>query len=77
MLQVNSQFFQINTRVELGDHKVCTRTIVLRPSVNGSTLQDGETTISVLSREQDTICQGEQPGQNTNEEQSDSDEDLS
>ena len=77
MLQVNSQFFQINTRVELGDHKVCTRTIVLRPSVNGSTLQDAETTISVLSREQDTICQGEQPGQNTNDEQSDSDEDLS
>ena len=56
MLQVTSQFYQINTKVELGDHKVCTRTTVLRPSVNDSKLKDSESTISVLSREQDTIC---------------------
>lgn len=54
MLQVNSQFFQINSKVILGDYQVCTRTIVLRQSANPDTLS--KQSISVLNREQDTVC---------------------
>lgn len=75
MLQVNSQFFQINTKVELGDQQVCTRTIVLRPSVNNSTLQDSESTISVISREQDTVCR--ELEDSSTEQQTNDDENLS
>ena len=75
MLQVNSQFFQINTKVELGDQKVCTRTIVLRPSINNSTLKERETTISVISREQDTVCRELIDSQT--EQQKNGDENLS
>jgi len=54
MLQVNSQFFQINTKVMLGDYVYCMRTKVLRESAT----PDGETTpkVTVLSRQQDTLC---------------------
>ncbi|GAA6138870.1 hypothetical protein NBRC116583_26170 [Arenicella sp. 4NH20-0111] len=72
MLQVNSQFFQINTKVELGDTKVCTRTIVLRQSANPEKLTDQ--TITVLSREQDTICKEE--AEDSGAEESIIDEDL-
>lgn len=58
MLQVNSQFFQIYTRVELGDSVVCSRTSVLRKSANPATLDDQQ--ISVLNREYDTVCKAEQ-----------------
>lgn len=72
MLQVNSQFFQINTKVELGDTKVCTRTIVLRQSANPEKLTDQ--TITVLSREQDTVCKEE--AEDNGAEESVIDEDL-
>ncbi len=72
-LQVNSQFFQINTKVELGDYQVCTRTIVLRASANPDTLSDQ--TISVLSREQDTVCK-EEPAGDTGTDESENNEDL-
>lgn len=72
-LQVNSQFFQINTKVELGDYQVCTRTIVLRASANPDTLSDQ--TISVLSREQDTVCK-EEPAGETGTDESENNEDL-
>lgn len=72
-LQVNSQFFQINTKVELGDYQVCTRTIVLRPSANPETLSDQ--TISVLSREQDTVCK-EENAEPLGDEEPDNNEDL-
>lgn len=73
-LQVNSQFFQINTKVELGDYQVCTRTIVLRPIANPDTLSDQ--TISVLSREQDTVCKEEPADELGSEEESADNENL-
>ncbi len=74
MLQVNSQFFQINTKVELGDRQVCTRTIVLRNSDDRDNLRDQ--TISVLSREQDTVCAEEQANNSVGEDEVSSDEDI-
>lgn len=78
MLGVNSQFFQINTKVELGDRKVCTRTVVLRKLVNqGSGTRGGGTDsgqkISVLSREQDTVCKEEEAEQSGEETANDED----
>ena len=54
MLQTTSQFFQINTRVTLGDYLYCTKTIVLREGAN----QDGGITprVTILNREQSTLC---------------------
>lgn len=68
MTQVNSQFFQINAKVMLGDNVFCMKSLVLRESAG----PDGGTTpkVSVLSREQNTLC--EEPAPTT-----DSDEDLS
>jgi general secretion pathway protein K len=68
MMQVNSQFFQINTKVTLGDNAFCMQSLVLRESANAN----GGTTpkVSVLSRQHNTLC--EQSPITTN-----SDEDLS
>ncbi len=78
MLQVNSQFFQINSKVTLGDYQVCSRTIVLRQSANPDTLS--KQSISVLSREQDTVCKLTEEQQTTNAEseaqESATDEDI-
>lgn len=54
MLQTTSQFFQINTRVTLGDYLYCTKTIVLREGAN----PNGGTTpkVTILNREQSTLC---------------------
>lgn len=54
MLQTTSQFFQINTRVILGDYLYCTKTIVLREGAN----PNGGTTpkVTILNREQSTLC---------------------
>lgn len=54
MLQTSSQFFQINTRVTLGDYLYCTKTIVLREGAN----PNGGTTpkVTILTREQSTLC---------------------
>ncbi len=76
-LDVKSSFFQINTKVELGDFQVCSRTVVLRKG-NSATIDgqaSSEQTISVLSREQDTVCQEDEPVESTGDE-SNSDEDL-
>jgi len=69
MMQVNSQFFQISAKVTLGDSVFCTESLVLRESAG----PDGATTpkVTVLSREQNTLC--EQPPSIT----AGSDEDLS
>lgn len=55
MMQTNSQFFQINTKVALGDYVYCMRTKVLRESATAG----GDTTprVTVLGRQQDTLCQ--------------------
>jgi len=56
MIQVNSQFFQINTKVTLGDYVYCMKTVVLREPLS----QSGTTPrVSVLSREHDTLCKDE------------------
>ncbi|MFT5656421.1 MAG: general secretion pathway protein K, partial [Arenicella sp.] len=54
MLQATSQFFQINTRVKLGDYLYCTKTIVLREGANpnGGTAPK----VTILTREQSTLC---------------------
>ena len=46
MLQTNSQFFAINTKVSLGDYVYCMRSTVSRRASG----------IAVLSRERDTAC---------------------
>lgn len=58
MIQVNSQFFQINAKVILGDYLYCMKTIVLREPLS----QGGTTTpkVSILSREQNTLCKEEE-----------------
>ncbi|MFT4635081.1 MAG: general secretion pathway protein K [Chitinophagales bacterium] len=55
MMQVNSQFFQINTKVTLGDNAFCMQSLVLRESANAN----GGTTpkVSVLSRQHNTLCE--------------------
>ena len=55
MMQVNSQFFQINAKVTLGDYVYCMKTVVLREPISASRTPN----VSVLSREQDTLCQEE------------------
>ncbi len=54
MLQTNSQFFKITTRVALGDFRYCSYSTVFRQnpdSANQSTAK-----VSVLNRYYDTIC---------------------
>jgi len=53
MMQVNSQFFQINAKVSLGGNQYCMKTIVLREPITGENVTPK---ISVLRREQDTLC---------------------
>ena len=69
MMQVNSQFFQINAKVTLGNNVFCMESLVLRESASS----DGGTTpkVSVLSRQHNTLCEEQSPI-TTN-----SDEDLS
>ena len=61
MMQTNSQFFQINTKVTLGDYVYCMRTKVLRESATAG----GDTTprVTVLARQQDTLCQQQEAQQ--------------
>lgn len=63
MMQVNSQFFQINTKVSLGDFVMCMQSVVLRESPNA----EGGTTpkVSVLSRQHNTLCEDEELPQST------------
>ena len=57
MMQTNSQFFQINTKVVLGDFQYCMRTIVLREMANPSVKSAPK--VSVLNRQHDTLCDDE------------------
>lgn len=54
MLQTTSQFFQINTRVLLGDYLYCTQTKVLREPADPSGTDRPKVTI--LNREYSTFC---------------------
>lgn len=54
MMQTNSQFFQINTKVSLGDFVYCMRTVVLRELANPNGLTAPK--VSVLNRQHDTLC---------------------
>jgi len=55
MLQTNSQFYQVQAKVSLGEAVYCMKTLVLRESpTQGST---NTPKVSVLRREYDTICE--------------------
>lgn len=71
MLQVTSQFFQINTKVELGDSVVCTRTVVLRENANPKVLSEPK--VRLLSQEQDTLCVEDSANQGVTTKESDDD----
>ena len=69
MMQINSQFFQINAKVTLGNKNYCMTSLVLRES---ATAEGGATPkVTVLSRHQDTLCEVDSPIA------ADSDDDLS
>ncbi len=59
MMQVNSQFFQINVKVTLGDYVYCMQSVVLRegPNPNAATTPK----VSVLSRQHNTLCEDQNP----------------
>ena len=55
MMQINSQFFQINAKVTLGDRNFCMTSLILRES---ATPEGGATPkVTVLRRHQDTLCE--------------------
>ncbi len=58
MLQVNSQFFQINAKVTLGDYQYCMKTVLLREPIGQG--ESSTPKVSVLRREQDTLCKEEE-----------------
>ena len=58
MMQVNSQFFQINTKVTLGEYQVCMRSVVKRENPNPNSVTTSK--VSVLSREHSTLCEHEE-----------------
>lgn len=69
MMQLNSQFFQINAKVTLGNRDFCMTSLVLRES---ATAEGGTTPkVTVLNRQHSTLCEEQSPI-TTN-----SDEDLS
>lgn len=69
MMQLNSQFFQINAKVTLGNRDFCMTSLVLRES---ATAEGGTTPkVTVLNRQHSTLCEEQSPT-TTN-----SDEDLS
>jgi general secretion pathway protein K len=54
MLQTMSNFFQINTRVSLGDYRFCLQTMVFRENPDATTGTAPK--VTVLSREHNNIC---------------------
>lgn len=60
MMQVNSQFFQVNVKVALGDYKFCMQTIMLRKNAEPG-ISDSSTQVRVLNRQYDTLCEDEAP----------------
>ena len=73
MMQVNSQFFQINTKVTLGDYVMCMQSVVLRESAVANATTTPK--VSVLSRQHNTLCEDEEPLESTTN--NNRDEDLS
>ncbi|MFT6408475.1 MAG: general secretion pathway protein K [Arenicella sp.] len=69
MMQVNSQFFQINAKVILGDNMFCLESLVLRESAGAGVVTTPK--VSVFSRQHNTLCEEQGPIANI------SDEDLS
>ncbi len=59
MMQVTSQFFQINAKVTLGNNVFCMESLVLRESAG----PEGGTTprVSVLNRQNNTLCEEQSP----------------
>ena len=59
MMQTNSNFFQVNTQVSIGDFRFCMQTLMLRENAN----EDSQTTpkVQVVSRQSDTytLCENE------------------
>ena len=55
MLQTNSQFYQIQAKVNLGESVYCMKTLVLRESPTQGSSNTPK--VSVLRREYDTICE--------------------
>ena len=54
MMQTNSQYFQITTRINLGDYVYCTQTKVRRDNPNQAANTSAKVTI--LNRQHDTLC---------------------
>lgn len=71
MMQVNSQFFQINAKVTLGDYVYCMQSVVLREGTSADPVASTTPKVSVLSRQHNTLCEDENPIVSS------SDEDLS
>ena len=57
MLQVKSQFFQINAKVTMGEYVYCMETIVLREGPDAENASAPK--VSVLSRQHNTLCEEE------------------
>ena len=74
MLQVNSQFYQINAKVTLGDYQYCMKTVVLREPIGQGASSTPK--ISVLRRQQDTLCKEENTTTISSDEDLISDENL-
>ena len=54
MMQTDSQFFQINTRITLGDSVYCTNTKVLRNK--GNAVDSGASRVIILNSEHNSLC---------------------
>lgn len=54
MLQTNSQFFQVTTRVELGAYQFCSYSVMFRENPSGANQSTPK--VSVLHRYYNTIC---------------------
>lgn len=54
MMQTTSQFFQVNTRVVLGDFLYCTKTTLLREG--GSPDAESAPKVTILNREHSSLC---------------------
>jgi general secretion pathway protein K len=59
MMQLNSQFFQINAKVVLGDSVFCTESMVLRE--NAGPNGEAGSSVTVLSRQRNTLCEEQGP----------------
>ncbi|GHA08940.1 type II secretion system protein K [Arenicella chitinivorans] len=66
MMQVNSQFFQINSKVTLGDYVYCMQTVVLRESATQESAKTPK--VSVLSRQHNTLCEDQSTTTNNSDE---------